>query len=328
MVKISIIGSGGISRHHVESLKRIGDAQVISTCDVDNQRAAELAASCGAVACTDWRAGIKEADLVYILTPPSFHKDIAIEAMEEGKHVMIEKPIAIAEEDAEQIVEASHRLGRKAMVGFNMRHRTAYGKLKAVLDSGRLGDVLNYWSQRMGMGSQGGTWRTNRQQMSGFTIESLSHDIDIFRWLSGSEVECVYGNVANSRLDLPGYDDNTLAVLKLRNGQAAFIQASWSSYLEFNSRGIAGRDGTVMISGPGTWNFDRLTYRTKNMEEEYTETFADPLDGQSYYVENLHFVDCVLHDRKPQMTAEDGLAVLRVSRAILQSHRDNRMVTL
>lgn len=328
MVNIAMIGAGGISKAHAEALKRIGDANIVAVCDVDAQRAEGLAASCGAQAFTDPEACMKEAELVYILTPPSFHKDIAVSAMEQGKHVMIEKPISISLEDAEAIADTAARLNRKAMVGFNMRFRPGYNKLKKLLEEGVLGPVLSYWSQRMGMGSQGGTWRTNRKQMSGFTVESISHDIDMIRWLSGSEVASVSGSVANSRSDLPGYDDNCQAVLRMKNGQTASIQASWSSFLEFNTRGIVGLDGTAMIGGKGTWNFDTFRYKTRGMESETVESFDDPLNAEAYYEQNVHFIDCVKNDKTPLMTAVDGFKVLRVSQAILASHRENRTVVL
>jgi len=328
MVTVAIVGAGGIAKSHAETLSRIADAEIVSVYDVDFLRAAALAKSCGAMAYSDLDACIRSAELIYILTPPSFHKDIAIAAMEEGKHVMIEKPIAITLEDAEAICEAAARLGRKAMVGFNMRYRPGYNKLKRALESGTLGEPIGYWSQRMGMGSQGGTWRTNAAQMSGFTIESISHDVDIFRWLSGSEVECVYGEVANSRVDLPGYDDHCAAVLRLRNGQTASIQASWCSYLEFNNRGISGTRGTAMISGQGTWNFDTYEYRTQTMERPEVERFDDPLSVAAYFDQNVAVIECVKRDTPPPVTAEDGYRVLRVSHAILQAHRERRTVVI
>ena len=328
MVRVAIVGAGNIAKRHVESLLQIEDAKIVSIYDINWQRAAELAASCGAKACPDLDACIKSADCVYILTPPSFHMDIAIRSMEAGKHVMIEKPIAISVEEAEAIAETAKKYKRKAMVGFNMRYRIGYNRLKEMLDSGKLGEVLFYWSQRMGMGSRDGTWRTIPEQLSGFTIESLSHDIDMFRYLSGSEVKFVYGDVKNSRIDLPNYDDNTLAVLKLSNGHSAIIQASWSSHLEFNNRGIAGMDGTAMISGIGTWNFDKLVYKTKEMDREVEEAIEDPLDGQSYLKQNVHFMDCILHDKEPQATVHDGVAVLKVSHAILRANRENRVIEL
>ena len=327
MIKVAIIGSGGIAKRHVEALMKIEGAQIVSTYDVISERAEKLASICGAKAYSDFNNSIKNADLVYILTPPSFHKENAITAMEAGKDVVIEKPISISIEDADQIVEASHKWNRKAMVGFNMRYRTGYRKLKEIIDSQKLGNVLNLWSQRMGMGG-GDNWRTNLKQMSGFTIESLSHDIDMFRWLSGSEIVSVYGDVKNSRIDLPGYDDNSLVIFKLKDGSSASIQASWSSHLEFNSRGVNGIDGTAMISGHGSWNFDSYKHKTKIMNEELTETIDDPLDIRSYYQENLDFIECVKNNRKPAMSVEDGLTILKISHAILKSSRNNEVIKL
>lgn len=327
MIKVAIIGSGGIAKAHVKSLMKIEEAKIISTQDVIQQRAEELASICGATAYTDQLSAIKNADLVYVLTPPSFHKDIAISAMKEGKDVVIEKPVAISIEDAEQIAEAAYKWNKKAMVGFNMRYRTGYKKLKEIMESQKIGKALNFWSQRMGMGG-GNNWRTNPKQLSGFTIESLSHDIDMFRWLSESEVVSVSGDVKNSRNDLPGYDDNALVILRLKNGSSASIQASWSSHLEFNNRGIVGLDGTAMISGYGTWDFDTFRYRTKEMQEEYSESFHDPLDLQSYYEENLHFVHCVKNNQNPTVTIDDGITILKISHAILKSHRQNKVIEI
>ncbi len=278
MVNVALIGTGGIARKHMEALLNIKEAKIVSTYDVVAERAQAFAAECGATAETDLEKAIAKADLVYVLTPPSFHKEIAVKAMESGKHVVIEKPIAITLEDAKVIVETSRRTGKKAMMGFNMRYREGYRKLKEIVDSGRLGKILYYWSQRMEMVRPEGNWRTNPEQLSGFTIESLSHDIDMFRWISGSEVCSVYGDVQNASPHLPGYDDNALVVLHLADGSAANIQASWSSYLSFNSRGVVGTEGTAMISGTGTWNFDTFRYRTKEMEEECIEALDDPLD--------------------------------------------------
>jgi predicted dehydrogenase len=328
MINIAIVGSGGIANKHVEALMKIEDAKIISMYDVVQEKAQELAAVCGAEAYTNLEQAIEKADLVYILTPPSFHKDIAIHVMKSGRDVMIEKPISISVADAEAIAEAAQQYNRKCMVGFNMRYRSGYRKLKEMYDSGKLGDVLNLWSQRMGMNSPRNNWRTNPEMMSGFTIESLSHDIDIFLWITRAEIKSVYGNVKNSRPDLPGYDDNSLVLLNLDNDTTASIQASWSSYLEFNSRGIAGTDGTAMISGHGTWNFDTFKYRTKDMEDELVEAFEDPLNLQSYYEENQYFVNCVKNDIKPVLSAEYGLKILRISHAILNSSKTNKVVEL
>lgn len=329
VVKIALIGSGGIANQHAIALKQIEDAKVISTFDVVKEKAEALAASCGATPFTDVDEAIEGADLVYVCTPPSIHREIAVQAMKAGKHVMIEKPITISIEDAEAIVEASYKYNKKTFVGFNMRYRLGYQKLRNMYQSGKLGEVIHMFSQRMGMNKPRNNWRTHPELLSGFTIESISHDIDMFKWIAGgAKVKSVYANVKNSMDELKGYDDNTLAILNLDNGVSASIQASWSSHIEHNSRGIIGKEGTAMVSGRGTWNFDMFRYRTEDMDVEMAELINDPLGLPCYVEENKVFIDCVKNDKSVETNAEYGLEILKVSHAILESCKKNERIDL
>ena len=159
------------------------------------------------------------------------------------------------------------------------------------------------------------------------SVESLSHDIDLLRWIAGEVVD-VRANVYGSRPDLPGFDDNANVVLTLANGGTAVVHASWCSHLAHNSRGVIGTQGTAMVAGSGLWSLDRFHVKTKHMEHEMIEVLNDKLDVQSYREESRHFLDCVAHDHQPMVTGGDGLAALRISHAILTSHREGRVVAL
>jgi len=329
MVKVAIIGAGGIARKHAECLKQWDDIKITGVYDVVQRNAELLANECGTAAYygSDLLKSIEAADAVYILTPPSVHKDTAVLCMKSGKAVFLEKPIAVAISDAEEIVETSHKYDASVMLGFNMRFRPGFRKLKEVLQSPVIGKPLLYWSQRFSFVGDG-NWRTNQQTLSGFTIESLSHDIDLFQWLSGNQVVSVCGNVMNSRAELSGYDDNANVILQLKDGSSASIQASWSSPLEFNNRGIVGVEGTAMVSGRGTWDIDKFICRNKNWPAERNVALDDPLDARSYAEINRRFIDCMKEGRKPEITAEDGLSILRISHAILESSRTGKPISL
>jgi myo-inositol 2-dehydrogenase/D-chiro-inositol 1-dehydrogenase len=292
------------------------------------EKAVELAAQCGAKAYDSLGACLPGVDVVYILTPPSTHRALAIEAIEAGKHVVVEKPIAIELADAEAMIEAAERAGVKLMVAFNMRFRKGFGRLKEAVDSGSLGEPIHFWSQRLGIGvGPGPNWRTTPELLCGMSIESLSHDIDLVRWIAGEVVD-VRANIYASRPDLPRFDDNANVVLTLANGGTATIHASWCSHLARNSRGVIGTQGTAMLEGSGLWNLDRFHVKTKRMEHETIEVLNDKLDVQSYREESRHFLDCVANDRQPTVTGRDGLVALRISHAILTSHRESRVVAL
>ena len=328
MVKIAIIGAGGIARKHVEALKTIPAARIVAVMDTVQQHAEAMAAMCEAEAFTDPRAAIDKADLVYVLTPPSFHRELAVMAMQAGKHVACEKPISSSLEDAQAMVEAARETGRKLMVTFNMRFKKGFKPLKEAADSGKLGTIYHFWSHRMGMGvGQGYNWRTDPQLLCGMSVESLSHDIDLMRWLVG-EVQDVRATVYESRPDLPGFDTDANVAFTLCSGGTALIHASWSSHLGTNSRGLLGTKGAAMSEGPGLWETRYFHLKTEDMENETLTVLNDPLDVNSYVGENQHFVDCVENDRRPLVTGEDGLRALQISHAILRSARERQIVTL
>jgi predicted dehydrogenase len=328
MIRVGLVGAGGIAEFHAAALNSIPNAQITAVVDTIEERAVKMVATYGGTAYTRLEACFPEVDVVYVLTPPSTHRALAVQAIEAGKHVLVEKPLAIAIEDGEAIVEAADRAGVKLMTAFNMRFRTGFRRLQETVRSGQLGQPTHFWSHRLGIGvGPGPNWRTTPGLLCGMTIESLSHDIDLIRWMLG-EVSDVRAKVSSSRPDLAGFDDNTHAVLSLTGGGTALIHASWSSHLEQNSRGVIGTEGTALVEGRGLWDLDRFHLKTRNMPYETIDVLNDKPDVLSYRRESEHLLDCIEHDRQPMTTGRDGLATLRVSHAILASHRQDRVVSV
>jgi predicted dehydrogenase len=326
MVNIAFVGAGGIARRHAEAILALEDAYIRAVVDTIPEKAAELAARCGARAYGALGDCLTEVDLVYVLTPPTTHRDLVIQATEAGKHVVVEKPIATEVADAEAMVQAARDAGVKLMVAFSMRFREGFRRLREIVSSGTLGQPIHFWSQRLGVGvGPGPNWRTTPGLLCGMSIESLSHDIDLLRWIAGEVVD-VRANVFASRPGLPQFDDNANVVLSLANGGTATIHASWSSHLNMNARGVIGTQGTAMVAGSGLWDLDHLHVKTNAIAYERIEVINDRLDIRSYREESRHFIDCAISDCQPAITGTDGLAALRISRAILASHRERRVV--
>lgn len=329
MINVALIGAGGIARRHTEALRGLEGVRVVAVVDVDRDRAEALAAACGAQAYTDLGACLGDTSplhAAYVLTPPTTHRELALQAMRAGLHVLVEKPIAVELTDGQAMVAAAREAGVKLMTAFNMRFREGFGRLKAAVESGELGQPIHFWSHRLGIGvGPGPNWRTTPGLMCGMSVESLSHDIDLMRWLVG-EVADVRANLFASRPDLPGFDDNANVVFTLANGGTALIHASWSSALGANSRGVIGTRGTAMLTGGGLWDLERFHLQTAGMEHELIEVIGDRLDVISYREESRHFLDCIQRHREPTVTGQDGLQALRISHAILASHRENRIV--
>jgi myo-inositol 2-dehydrogenase/D-chiro-inositol 1-dehydrogenase len=322
MLRIAIVGAGGIARRHVEAIATIDFARVAAVVDVDAAKAERMAGQAGAEAYDSLEECVDDVDVVYVLTPPSARRPIIELAAGAGRHIVTEKPLAISLEDGEAIVAAAERAGVKLMVAFNHRFRRGYAMVKEAADSGSLGDIITVWSRRIGRGIPTGyNWRTDPKLMCGMSVESLSHDIDLIRWIAGEIVD-VRATVHASNPEAPGFDDNAHVVMRLAGGGSAFIHASWSSYLGSNSRGVIGTHGAAEVVGPGLWDSEEYRFRTADMASEESQRIDDAFTGDSYTRENEYFLDCVLNDREPSITGRDGLAALRVSHGILRSHRD------
>ena len=329
MVNVAIAGAGGIARRHFESLKAIPSVKIVAVTDKVAEKAKAMAAACGAEAYSELGPCLEKADALYILTPPSTHKDLAVAAAQAGKHVFMEKPISISIEDGEAIIEATRKAGVKLMLAFNMRFRKGGLMLKDTMASGQLGRVYNFWIHRMGpLGNVGYNWRTDPNLLCGVAIESISHDIDQVRWIAG-EIKDVRATIFESRADLPGYDTDINAALSLANGTMALLHVSWASPLGHNARGLIGVQGSTMIDGPNMWDWQYLHTKTRDMADESISVINDMLaTTDSYLAESKHFIDCVENDKQPAITGEDGLKALHVSHAILRSSREGIVVKL
>jgi predicted dehydrogenase len=338
-VNVVVVGTGGIAQQHGDALLNHEDAVITGAIDVDRAKAEAFVASFGGEVYGTLAECLDGADAVYVLTPPSFRRQYAVEAIGAGKHVFCEKPLAIAPEDGKAIAEAAEAHGVIAMTGFNMRYRLGYRTLKETVASGALGKPYHVWVHRFGMGAGGdGTinrtnWRTDKNLCCGMTIESLSHDIDLIRWILEDEVAQVSGWVHSTVEALPNFDNNTQALLKMRSGATALINASWSSRIGTNARGVLGETGTAFVEGTdvgnnGIWCSTRFHIKTDADDFERIEMLHDDLDPRSYQAETDDFMAAILTGGQPLTSAWDGYETLRVSQAILEASETGSVIDL
>lgn len=325
MVNVAVIGAGGIARQHVNALTQTPGVKIAVVADVIRERADELADACGARATTGYREAIDAADAVFICTPPTLHREHIVAAAEAGKAIFTEKPIATTLEDGAAICESINALGARCMVGFCMRFREPFRRLKALLDSGDLGEPISYWTTRMAPSTpDAGNWRATPGMLCGITVESASHDIDLLRWMGG-EVAGVSANITYAQPDIPGFDDNLNALLTLESGRPASFTISWSGHVGWNSRGVIGTKGAACVEGPGMWALTRLRWRTNvgGEEEDFCEADAA---NMGYLEQDRRFIECVRSGALLPVTEADGLAALRVSLAMHESSETNATV--
>jgi predicted dehydrogenase len=334
MLRTVIIGAGVISHSHARAIYNLG-IDIAGILDLDQGRARELASQYGSRAIGTLDEVIEEVDMVHILTPPFQRVELVRQAAVAGKHIYIEKPLAVSVDDAREIVALVAENKVKLITGFNMRFRSGYRMLQDAVRDGRLGDVIGVFSHRLGTG--GGVkvntgWRTNPNLACGMSIESLSHDIDMLLHLVDGVIS-VSANTYGTIPEVPNLDNNAAVTFRLKNGGSGTIHASWSSFLHYSSRGVIGTKGSAMLTGDDQFDFTNFIIKTEDMPYRQIINIDDrylwPIQDHSSYLEiNKHFKECIEKDFSPLATGEDGLRALVFSQAILESNRTGRAVSV
>jgi myo-inositol 2-dehydrogenase/D-chiro-inositol 1-dehydrogenase len=323
MLRIGMVGAGAIAETHAENLARIDGVRIAGVLDAIPEKAAAMSHGCGATAFSSLEGLLAAVDAVYICTPPRFHREAAAAAAMAGVPVFCEKPLAVTVEDAEAIEAAVESSGIPFMVGFNFRTSPPCMRFKELVDSRQLGDVYSFWGVRVvWLPHLAPNWRTDPRFLCGMTIESMSHDFDFMRWLVG-DVTSVMGKVATSRSDLDGYDNIMSAIMTLQSGGMASFHSSWASHLNITQYGLIGTQGTAAL--------DRGIVRWKR-EDQPSENIIEcnrPEDKiDSHQREDELFIECLRNGQKPLAGVKDGVATVRISQAVLDSSRENRVVWL
>jgi predicted dehydrogenase len=321
MIRVGIVGSGGIAKRHVEYLGKFSDeAKVTAAVDLSEDRTAWLTEKTGAKFCGDIDTALDLIDAAYVTTPPRSRIDLIQKLANAGKAIFCEKPMAGTVEDAQTIVDIAEKSGVPFMTGFMRRFHEPYGKLKALADSKELGRPLQFFRRRNGLLQlPEGNWRNTQGQLTGFTIESVSHDIDLLRWLGGEIVEAS-GEVLESHPEVPGFDDMCVATLRFANGAVGVLQIAWASLISENAVGVMGTERSALIDGNGMWRSDRIVTRSAKDAEPQIDTFPeDQIIEDGYYGQTKTFLALARGEKIPHPGARDGLATLQISHKILAS---------
>ena len=189
-VRIGIIGCGGIANNkHMPSLKKVEQAEMVAFCDIIEERAQKAAKEYGvpgAKVYTDYRELLqdKSIDVVHVLTPNRDHSYITVDALEAGKHVMCEKPMAINTAEAQKMIDAAKRTGKKLTIGYQNRFRPDSRYLKQVCEAGDLGEI--YYARAQAIRRRAvptwGVFLDEEKQGGGPLIDIGTHALDLTLW--------------------------------------------------------------------------------------------------------------------------------------------------
>lgn len=253
-LRIGIIGCGNIANtKHMPNLAKFHDrVEMTAFCDKDIEKAKKAAAQYGtadAKIYTDYREMVKdnELDAVHICTPNRWHCEMTVAALEAGKHVMCEKPMAITYDDAKKMTDAAKRTGKILTIGYQNRFRKDTQTLKKLVDQGELGEI--YFAKAHALRRRGipnwGVFTNKEEQGGGPLIDIGTHSLDITLWIMDNykpvsvlgSTFCKLGNTL--RGDEQGTDahwdpdafeveDSAFGLVKFENGATVFLETSWA----------------------------------------------------------------------------------------------------
>ena len=341
-MKYALIGCGRISPNHIEAAKN-NKLDFVAMCDIDQTKMAEKSEKFGLDGVKqylDYKEMIKveKPELVAIATESGKHAEIAIDCINAGCNVIIEKTIALSIKDANAIVEA----GKKKHVVVCANHQNRFNKsvqyIRKALEDGRFGKLLHgaahvRWNRGESYYTQA-TWRGTWAQDGGCLMNQCIHNIDLLRWMMGDEVEEVMAYTDQLEHPYLEAEDLGLALVKFKNGSYGLIEGTVNIYpknLE-ETLYIFGEKGTIKAGGTSDNIIEEWNFSDKKDDPDYVKaTYGEnPPNVYGFGHTPLYadVIDAIKNHRDPYITAEDGKRALELILAIYKSAAEHKPIKL
>lgn len=340
MLRVALVGAGRIAVRHADLLGngQIEGARLAAVCDVDETRGQKLATKYGvpAYVSMDEMMEREDVDIVSVLTPSGMHAEHVIQLTQYGKHIIVEKPMALTLDDADAMIQACDTARIRLFVVKQNRFNVPVAKLRSALEAGRfgkivLGSVRVRWCRRQDYYDQD-SWRGTWAYDGGVLANQASHHVDLLEWMLG-EVDSVYAKTSTALVDIE-VEDTAVVVLRFRSGALGVIEATTATRptdLE-GSLSILGEHGTVEIGGFAVnemkvWNFDPAEDDDRLVLENYSVNPPDVYGfGHKMYYE--HVVDCLSNGGRHLVDGLEGRKSLELIAAIYESVETSQEVKL
>jgi predicted dehydrogenase len=327
-VRVGVIGLGYWGPNLARNFDRLAGSELSWICDASEEARERWSAAFPHARVS---ADIEELladealDAVVVATHVPAHADLAVRALEAGKHCFVEKPLAQSPEDAERVVEAAAASGRLLMVGHLLEYHPGVETLKHIADSGELGDIRYVYANRLNLGKlrpdENALWSLG------------AHDVSVLLWLAGEEpYECRAVGESYMR---DGIEDVVFCYLRFPSGLAAHLHLSWLDPHKERRFTVVGSKKMATFDDMELER--KVTVYDKGFDQDfasYGEYIARSGEIRSPHVSNEeplraeceHFLACVAEGLEPRSGGESGLRVVRVLEALGRSLEESRRV--
>jgi len=323
-LRVGVIGAGLIAGRHVRAYTKAEGVDVVAVADTHLAKAEQLAVSVGAEA----RTGLDEVlaletDVISICTPPSSHAELTVRALQAGRHVLCEKPVALSLRDAEQIEKAASASDRVVMIGHVLRYEPDHRAAKDLVEAGQIGAVAmmvhSATTSLPGWSEDG--WLARPEESGGPLLDLAVHGFDYLAWVIGSPAVRVHAVAADSPAGPATYG---VATVRYASGAMGQVEASWAHPAGHGFRTtveIAGSDGRI------SWDSGSISGGAISLADGSVKRF-DPIGERGYVGEIAAFTEAVRAGGPSPVPVADGVAATRTALAALHSARTGEPVDL
>ncbi|MEG0642130.1 MAG: Gfo/Idh/MocA family oxidoreductase [Clostridium sp.] len=325
-LKFAIIGCGRISYKHVEAIvNNIEEAELVAVSDIIIERAQEKkqqyineVSDAHVTVYTDYIEMLKnqKIDVAAIATESGYHKDIAINCMNSGVSVIVEKPMALSIDDANEMIECAKKNNVKLCISHQNRFNKPIQDLRSAIEGNRFGRIINgtariLWNRNMGYYQQA-PWRGTWAQDGGTLMNQCIHNIDLLQWMMNSDVDTVYAQCDTFLRDIEGEDFGAI-IIRFKNGAIGIIEGTACVYpknLE-ETLSVFGEKGTVCIGGLAVnkienWKFEDASENEEENILSMQEADPDSVYGFGHTPLFKDMIDAINTNREPLINGEEG----------------------
>jgi UDP-N-acetylglucosamine 3-dehydrogenase len=326
--RAGVIGVGAMGRHHARVYSEMDETELVAVADVDRERAEAMARRYRVRTYTDYREMLAQErlDLVSLATPTQFHLAMALDLIEAGVHLLVEKPIASTVQEGQAIIEAAARRGVKLTVGHIERFNPAVIELRRRLERGELGRLFTIHARRMGPFPA-------RVRDVGVVIDLATHDLDVMSWLIGQPVERVHAETA--RRIHTAHEDLLSGLLRFADGTIGVLEVNWLTPTKVRELSVTGERGMFLVNyltqdlyfyenirADGQWEtLGILTGVGEGNMVRLRIERREPLRE-----ELVSFVEAIRSDSEPLVSGADGLAAVALAQTLVEAGRTSAFV--
>ena len=309
---VAVIGTGFWGKNHARAYKELESTNLVAICDVNAERAKNVANQFGVKAFTDSARMLRneEIEAVSVCTWSTILAKEALKALKAGKHVLVEKPMAANVKQANKLLETADENGLHLTVGFLMRFIPGLQSIREAIESKKIGELVCATAKRVSQ------W-PERIGDVGVVKDTAIHDIDVMRYITGQDPIAVYAKTGNMRHRK--FEDYAQIMLTYKDEKSAFIESNWLTPYKTRALIVTGSDAIM-----------RLDYVTQELWIEDAKESLQPRYPiqEPLKLELQHFAECITEKKKPKITGADGVKALEIAEAALRSSARNRAIAL